>query len=89
MRKNVRFFLVSSHKHRCRVAGVALWLLRLLLDAEHIELQRISDLLDSIDPYDRNGRARREYAVAEDECINCECALGFLECAVEDMKCAY
>ena len=88
MQKIFRLFMASRRRRR-RIAGAALWLLRLLLDAERAELQRISDLLDSIEPDASRGGTWREYAAAEDESVSCEYALGFLECAVEDIHYAY
>jgi len=91
MQKLFRSFLSANRKRREKAAGFALRLLRLLRDVEETEMYRYSDELDKIDLYngDYGCVHNREYAAIEDECTNCECALGFLECAIDDLKFAY
>ena len=88
MLKLFRHFLSVGRKRRCRVAGFSIRLLRLLRDVEETEMCRHSEKLDEFD-LKPESVTRREYAAIEDECLNCECALGFLECAIDDLKFAY
>jgi len=85
MKKIVRFFLAAGRKRRCRSVAITLRLLRLLRDAESEEMWRLSDILDGIDAE----VSRREYNAAEEECLYCESALGFLESAIDDLEFAY
>lgn len=85
MRKIFSIFLASDSKRRRRSVAMTLWLLRLLRDAERDEMWRNSDLLDSIDA----DVSRREYIAVEDDYINNESALGYLESAIEDLEFAY
>ena len=85
MQKIFHFFLASGRKRRCMMAGVALWLLRLLRDIEEDEVQRSSDMLGACGWE----VSRREYNALEDECCACEYALEFLESAIEDLESAY
>jgi hypothetical protein len=85
MQKIFSFFLASGRKRRCRSVSMALWLLRLLRDAESDEMWHNSDLLDSIDA----DVSRRQYATIEDDYLNSEFALGHLESAIEDLEFAY
>jgi len=78
----------ANRKRRCWLAGLALRLLQLVRDIEEIEMNRYSDKLDGLDS-NPESVSRREYATTEEECLNCECALGFLECAIDDVKFAY
>jgi hypothetical protein len=70
------------------MARFALRLLHILRDVEESEMCRYSDKLDMLDrgsvpaPYS-------SYAAIEDACTECECALGFLICAIDDLKFAY
>jgi len=88
MPKLFRRILSASRKRRCLLAGFALWLLKIARDVEESEMCRYSDELDklSLNP---GSAPRHKYAAIEDECLNCEHALGFLECAIDDLKFAY
>jgi hypothetical protein len=88
MPKLFRAFLSAGRKRRCRVAGLALWMLRMLRDVEETEMYRYSDKLDKLD-LDPKSVSRHKYAAIEGECLNCECAIGFLECAIDDLDFAY
>jgi hypothetical protein len=88
MIKLFQSILAANRKRRCRVAGLTLWLLRLIRDVEETEMYRYSDELDKINLVPEKV-PRRDYAAIEEECFNCECALGFLECAIDDLKFAY
>jgi hypothetical protein len=88
MQKIFRFFLTSNRNRRCLIVAVILWLLRILRDVEHDEMERNSSILDSLE-LDFEGSSYREYAAIEDKYLNCEHALDFLESAIEDIKFAY
>ena len=81
--------ILSSNRNRRRFAvGLALRLLRLIRDIEKDETFRFSDELDEFDS-DFQNDSRREYNAIEDDYIECEHALGFLESAIEDLEYAY
>jgi hypothetical protein len=88
MLKLFRHFLSAGRQRRCRAVGLALRLLQLVRDIEETEMCRYSDKLDEFD-LNPGSAARHEYAAIEDECLNCECAIGFLECAIDDLNFAY
>jgi hypothetical protein len=88
MQKVFRFFLTSDRNRRRLVVVVVLWLLRLLRDAEHDEMERNSDVLDSLD-LDPDGCSHREYEVIETQYNNSVLALRTLESAIEDIEFAY
>jgi len=68
--------------------GFSLWLLRQVCDVEKEETYRNSDRLDELD-LNPESISRRAYIAVEDDYLNCECALGFLESAIEDLELAY
>jgi len=88
MPKLFRRFLSANRKRRCLLAGLALWLLKIAREVEESEMCRYSDELDklSLDP---GSAPRHNYAAIEEGWSNCEHALGFLECAIDDLKFAY
>jgi hypothetical protein len=88
MNKLFRFILSTGRKRRITVVGIALWLLRQVRDIEEGELWRHSDKLDKID-LEHDKISFREYTTIEEECSNCECALGFIDSAIEDLEYAY
>ena len=88
MKKLFRFFLRSGHKRRCLLAGVALWLLKLLRDVENAEMYRNSDMLDRSD----SGMiplSRLKYAEIEEEYTYSEYALSVLDSAIDELEFAY
>ena len=88
MKKICRFFLTSGRKRRCRTAGMALWLLRMLRDAENNEVWRYSDLLDSFDS-ECAGASKHKYHAVEEIYGECEYALNILDSAIDDLEIAY
>jgi hypothetical protein len=88
MKKLLLIFLSAGRKRRTMAVGAALWLLRQVCDVEKDELYRLSDKLDELG-LDSEGVSRREYSAAEEGYSDCECALGFLECAIDDLEFAY
>jgi len=65
-----------------------LWVLRLVWDLERDAMDRCSDRLEAIG-FEPGVAARSECAAIEDECSLCECALGYLQCAIDDLDFAY
>jgi len=88
MQKLLRLILSASRKRRIIMVGVVIWLLQMIRDIEEAELYRNSDMLDKFDA-EPEGVSRRKYIAIEEECSNCECALGFLESVIEDLEFAY
>jgi hypothetical protein len=87
MSKILRRFLISSRKRRRFAATLALWLIRLITDAESVVLERNSGLLDTLDYDDMVSRCK--YIAVEEDYSYCEFILGFLDCAVTDIGDAY
>jgi len=88
MLKLFRAFLSAKRKRRCLAVGLALCLLRLVCDIEKDEMYRYSDRLDEFD-LDFQNTSHRDYIALEEGYSECECALGFLESAIEDLEYAY
>jgi len=88
MLKLLKTTLTSNRKRRCRAVSATIWLLRIIYDIETAEMNRFSNMLDEFD-FTPGIVSKREYALTEEECINSECALGFLECAITDLGYAY
>ena len=87
----LKFFqsvLSAKRRRRSLIASAAIWLLRLIRDVEETELDRFSDELDKLDS-NSESVPRHVYSVIEDEYTDCECALGYLESAIEDLEFAY
>jgi len=84
MHKFFRFLLISNRKRRRLALGAALWLLRILRDIEYDEMVRYEHLIDCLDCVP-NSVSRQRYRAAEDEWSICECALGFIDSAVDDL----
>jgi len=82
-----RAFLSADKRRRWAVKS-AVRLLRLILDVEKDKFRHYSDKLDSIES-DRESVSRREYLELEEGYSNCEYALGFLDCAIDDLESAY
>ena len=88
MHKAFRSLLTSDRKRRRRTAAMALWLLRLLRDAEEADLLGYSDRLDCLE-FESNFNSRHEFLLLEDMYIECEHSLGMLDSAIEDINYAY
>jgi len=88
MVKLFQSILSASRKRRSFVLGAALWLLRTVRDVEKDETYRYSDKLDEFNLVLEN-HSQLDYYALEDEYLNCENALGFLESAIEDLEFAY
>ena len=88
MKKLFRFFLRSARKRRCFLAGVVLWLLKLLRDVEYDEMYRNSDLLDKSD----SGMipvSPLKYTQIEEAYTYSEYALSVLDSAIDELEFAY
>jgi len=81
--------LTASRKRRRLLAGLAILLLSAARDVEEAEMSRHSDELDRLGPTPIWGDARRSYDAVEEVYQECECSIGFLECAIDDLKFAY
>ena len=88
MKKLFKSILFANRARRSRAVAATRWILRLVWDFENDEMNRCSDSLGSI-AFKSGIAARPEYAAIEDECSLCECSLGFLQCAIDDLGFAY
>jgi hypothetical protein len=68
--------------------GLALRLLRLVRDIEKDKVYHYSDRLDEFD-LEHQSDSKDDYIAIEEKYSDCECALGFLESAIEDLEFAY
>ena len=89
MQKIFRFFLASSRRRRLRSIGAAMWLLRLVRDAEHDDMRTNEDMLEGFASGDERVFTRKIYNDIEEECLACEHAMGFLESAIDDLEFVY
>jgi hypothetical protein len=85
MQKIFRCFLIANRKRRRLALATALWLLRILRNIEYDEMERYEDLIDKLN-YDADSFSRSRYIVAEEEWSSCECALGFIDPAIDDLE---
>ena len=88
MHKVLGFFLATGRKRRCLTFSVALWLLRLIRDAEQADLLRLSNRLDCI-RLEENVAFLSVSLSLEDKCSECEYTLDMLDSAIEDLECTY
>ena len=84
MNPTIQRILLPS-KARRRTVGVAIWLLRLVREAEYDDMLRYSDSLDDSD-YDSD---RAAYLAIEDGYIISGHAWSTLESAIEDLEYVY
>jgi len=88
MKKLFLFFLRSGRKRRCLLAGVVLWLLKLLRDVENDEMYRNSDMLDRADS-GMISVSRLKYTEIEEQYTYSEYALSVLDSAIDELEFAY
>jgi len=88
MKKMFRSILLSGRNRRCRLVGVIIFILRLILDIEKDEMWRNSDLLENFD-HDSYMNPRRNYQAIEEEYDSCEYIVGTLESAIEELEFVY
>jgi len=85
MQKLFRSALSANRKRRGRAVSVALWLLRIVRDIEKEEMYRLGRECNVYD-WDSESDSTHVYENSEDEWSLCECALGFVDCAVNDLE---
>jgi hypothetical protein len=88
MKNLFRSFIAAKRKRRRLALGVALYLLCILRDIEYEEMERHNQILCSFED-DSGADSRCLFLNAEDEWSACEHALGFIDCAIDDLKFAY
>ena len=87
MKTLVRSFLNANRKRRGAAVGSALWLLRIVRDIEEEEIHRVEHEMGAFDWESESASDRYEALEVED--MRCDCALGFIECALDDLDYAY
>jgi hypothetical protein len=88
MKKLVRLLMMSNRKYRRVSIRIAIWMLRILFEIEKDDMWRNSDILDGFDP-DDDLVSKHMFNTAEEEYYSSEHALGFLECAIDDLYYTY
>jgi len=84
MQKLFHSVLSAKRKYRGIVVGASLWLLRIVRDIEEEEMHRIARELRVYD-WESEDASMDGYEALEEEDIRCDCALGFIECAIDDL----
>ena len=74
----------ASRKRRGVVVSASLWLLRIVRDVEEKEIHRIAHELRSYD-WESESSSTENYTALEEEDTRCDCALSFIECAIDDL----
>jgi len=85
MKTLLRAILYANRKRRGVAVSAALWVLRIVRDVEKDEMYRFEHECN-IYNWDSERASRRAYESPEDEYSLCECALGFIDCAVKDLE---
>jgi hypothetical protein len=88
MQKLTHSILSAKRKYRGIVVGVSLWLLRIVRDIEEEEMRRIAHEMRVYD-WESDSSSPDGYKALEEEDTRCDCALGFIECAIDDLDYAY
>jgi len=88
MQKFFQSILSANRKRRNLAVSAALWLLRIVRDIEKGEMYRFEHECNVYD-WDSESISTHAFEVLESEYLLCECALGFLESAIEDLEFAY
>jgi len=88
MKTLLRSILSASRNRRGLAVGASLWLLRIVRDVEEDEIHRIAHKLRTYD-WESESASKESYTVLEEEDTCCDCALGFIECAINDLDYAY
>jgi len=84
MQKLLLSFL-SVSRRRYLALNIARRILRIVHDIEENEMNRFSDLLDGFDPNCRN-HTSHEYGILEDDYLDAENTVAFLDSAIEDLE---
>jgi hypothetical protein len=85
MKKLLKTALSAKRKRRGLVLSIALWLLRVVRDIEKEEMYRFEFECNAYDR-DSESDSTSTYEDLEGEWSLCECALGFVDCAVNDLE---
>jgi hypothetical protein len=88
MHKLFHSILSAKRKYRGVVVGVSLWLLRIVRDVEEEEINRVAREMMAYD-WESDSSSPDDYEALAEEDTRCDCALGFIECAIEDLDYAY
>ena len=88
MRKLFKSILSAKRKYRGIVVGSSLWLLRIVRDVEEEEIHRVAREMRAYD-WESESAPDGGYEALEEEDTRCDCALGFIECAIDDLDFAY
>jgi hypothetical protein len=88
MQKLTHSILSVKRKYRGLVVGASLWLLRIVRDIEEEEMHRIAHEMRVYD-WESDSSSPDGYEALEEEDTRCDCALGFIECAIDDLDYAY
>jgi hypothetical protein len=88
MQKIMFYILSKSRKNRRTAAGLSLWLLTQLYQAETNERCYCENELDMAED-EYAGVSQEQYALLEDNYIVSAHALAFLHCAISDLEYAY
>jgi hypothetical protein len=88
MHKLFHSILSSKRKFRGFIVGTSLWLLRIVRDVEEEEIHRIAHELRAYD-WESESASMEDYTSLEEEDMRCDCALGLIERAKEDLDYAY
>jgi len=88
MQKLFHSILSAKRKYRGIVVGVSLWLLRIVRNIEEEEIYRVAREMRAFD-WESDSSSMDDYEALEEEDTRCDCALGFIECAIDDLDFAY
>ena len=88
MQKLFYSILSAKRKYRGIVVGASLWLLRIVRNIEEEEINRVAREMRAFD-WESDNSSVDNYEALEEEDTRCDCALGFIECAIDDLDFAY
>ena len=88
MKQLFRYFLAAKRNRRRLVLQLALSLLRFVRDIEFDEMERFERIICAFDN-DAYSDSQLRFINAEDEWSASEHALGFLDCAIDNLFFAY
>ena len=87
MQKLFRSILSAKRRYRGVVVGASLWLLRNIRDVEEEEIHRVGREMRAYD-WESDSSSLDGYEALEED-SRCDCALGFIGCAIDDLDFAY
>jgi hypothetical protein len=88
MKKLIKSIMSAKRKYRGIIVGTSLWLLRIVRDVEEEEINRVAREMRDYD-WESDCSSPDDYAALEEEDTRCDCALGFIECALDDLDYTY